>query len=217
MHSSIMQRMSSLTSYFASRTSTTTEVVDTCCAHPPGSTTKLISNGKHRDLDFADMDGIQTVICLHFRKDVFGKSASWQSRTGVRTSITVSSQTPNTSRGPGTSKTCYSAVHYSSHCTDKSIVILAEKMVLECNTVKEAFNRNLLQKDQVAHYHRKRKYLNACRGRNDRLMEDYGCLQTTIYRFLNRHKSFGILTRRRRVVNPASVNLKDLHLKFIDL
>lgn len=98
MHSSIMQRMSSLTCYFASRTSTTTEVVYTCCAHPPGSTTKLISNGKHRDLDLA---GIQTVICLHFRKDVFGKSASWQSITGVRTSITVSSQTPNTSRGPG--------------------------------------------------------------------------------------------------------------------
>lgn len=91
----------------------------------------------------------------------------------MRTSITVSSQTPKTSRGPGTSKTCHSAVHYSSHCTGKSIVILAEKMVLGCNTIKEPFNRNMLQKDQVANYHRKRKHLDACRGRNDRLMEDY--------------------------------------------
>lgn len=116
-------------------------------------------------------------------------------------------------------KTCHSAVHYSSHCTGKSIVILAEKMVLGCNTIKEPFNRNMLQKDQVANYHRKRKHLDACRGRNDRLMEDYEVffLQTRIYRFLKRHKSFGILTRRRRIVNPASVNLKDLHLKFIDL
>lgn len=31
----------------------------------------------------------------------------------------------------------------------------------------------MLQKDQVANYHRKRKHLDACRGRNDRLMEDY--------------------------------------------
>lgn len=41
--------------------------------------------------------------------------------------------------------------------------------------------------------------------------------RTTIYSFLKRHKSCGILTRRRRTVNPASVKLKDLHLKFIDL
>lgn len=47
------------------------------------------------------------------------------------------------------------------------------KMVLGCNTIKEPFNRNMLQKDQVANYHRKRKHLDACRGRNDRLMEDY--------------------------------------------
>lgn len=40
---------------------------------------------------------------------------------------------------------------------------------------------------------------------------------TTIYSFLKRHKSCGILTRRRRTVNPASVKLKELHLKFIDL
>lgn len=41
--------------------------------------------------------------------------------------------------------------------------------------------------------------------------------RTTIYSFLKRHKSCGILTRRRRTVNPASVKLKELHLKFIDL
>lgn len=41
--------------------------------------------------------------------------------------------------------------------------------------------------------------------------------RTTIYSFLMRHTSFGILTRRRRTVNPASVKLKDLHHKFIDL
>lgn len=214
MHSSIMQRMSSLTSYFASQAPTTTEVVYTCCAHPPGSTIKLISNGKHRDLDLADRPSFVSIS-----RKMFSESASWHPITGMRTSITVSSQTPKTSRGPGTSKTCHSAFHYSSHCTGKSIVILAEKMVLGCNTIKEPFNRNMLQKDQVANYHRKRKHLDACRGRNDRLMEDYEFffLQTRIYRFLKRHKSFGILTRRRRIVNPASVNLKDLHLKFIDL
>lgn len=45
-------------------------------------------------------------------------------------------------------------------------MILTEKMVLGCNTIKEPFNRNMLQKDQVANYHRKRKHLDACRGRN---------------------------------------------------
>lgn len=40
-------------------------------------------------------------------------------------------------------------------------------MVLEYNTIKEPFNRNLLQKDQVANYHRKRKHLDACLARND--------------------------------------------------
>lgn len=40
---------------------------------------------------------------------------------------------------------------------------------------------------------------------------------TTIYSFLKRHKFCGILTRRRRTVNSASVKLKELHLKFIDL
>lgn len=168
MHSSIMQRMSSLTSYFAFQAPTTTEVVYTCCAHPPGSTIKLISNGKHRDLDLADRPSFVSIS-----RKMFSESASWHPITGMRTSITVSSQTPKTSRGPGTSKTCHSAVHYSSHCTGKSIVILAEKMVLGCNTIKEPFNRNMLQKDQVANYHRKRKHLDACRGRNDRLMEDY--------------------------------------------
>lgn len=39
--------------------------------------------------------------------------------------------------------------------------------------------------------------------------------RTTIYSFLKR--SCWILTRRRRTVNPASVKLKELHLKFIDL
>lgn len=39
--------------------------------------------------------------------------------------------------------------------------------------------------------------------------------RTAIYSFLMRHTSFGILTRRRRTVNPASV--RDLRHKFIDL
>lgn len=48
----------------------------------------------------------------------------------------------------------------------------------------------------------------------DRLLEEDSVKfsRTTIYSFLKRHKSCGILTRRRRTVNPASVKLKELHL-----
>lgn len=92
------------------------------------------------------------------------------------------------------------------------------KRGLEWNTIKEPFIRNLLQKDQVANYYRKRKNIDACRGRNDRLMEDCEIFTNNDLQISEETQIFfGILTRRRRIVNPASVNLKDLNLKFIDL
>lgn len=92
------------------------------------------------------------------------------------------------------------------------------KRGLEWNTIKEPFIRNLLQKDQVANYYRKRKNIDACRGRNDRLMEDCENFTNNDLQISEETQIFfGILTRRRRIVNPVSVNLKDLNLKFIDL
>lgn len=75
-----------------------------------------------------------------------------------------------------------------------------------------------MQKDQVANYYRKRKNIDACRGRNDHLMEDCEIFTNNDLQISEETQIFfGILTRRRRIVNPASVNLKDLNLKFIDL
>lgn len=77
----------------------------TCCAHIPGYTTKFLSYGKHLDLDFTDMDAIQSVIYKHFWEDGLQESASWQPLTDVRTSTSVSSRTrQGTPRGIRTSQ-----------------------------------------------------------------------------------------------------------------
>lgn len=79
----------------------------TCCAHLPGYSTKffLMENiwiwNSPTWMPFSPSS-----VSISGRM-VFGKSASWQPLTGVRTSISVSSRTPpRTPHGPGTSQPC---------------------------------------------------------------------------------------------------------------
>lgn len=78
-----------------------------CCAHLPGYSTKffLMENiwiwNSPTWMPFSPSS-----VSISGRM-VFGKSASWQPLTGVRTSISVSSRRPpRTPHGPGTSQPC---------------------------------------------------------------------------------------------------------------
>lgn len=131
----------------------------TCCAHLPGYSTKFLPYGKHLDLDFADMDAIQSVICKHFRENGLRKVCKLATTNRCENlHQRVFTYAPkNTTWARNFTAMCHSAVHSSSHGTGKSMVILAEKWGLKWKKTKEPFYRNMLLKDQAASYHRKRK------------------------------------------------------------
>lgn len=100
-----------------------------CCAHLPGYSTKFLPYGKHLDLDFADMDAIQSVICKHFREDGLRKVCKLATTNRCENlHQRVFTYAPkNTTWARNFTAMCHSAVHSSSHGTGKSMVILAEK------------------------------------------------------------------------------------------
>ena len=130
----------------------------TCTAHLPGYSTKFLPYGKHLDLDYADLDSIQSVICKHFRREGLQKVCQL-STTNKWENLhqRVFTYAPkNTTWARNFTAMCHSAVHSASHGSGQSVVLLAKEVGLKWKT-SGPFHKHMVKRDQQSRYHRQRK------------------------------------------------------------